>query len=127
MKRQNIVFTSVLLALASSASCDTQRLDQFSAFATAGAQYVAAFHQLTAQAGSAMIAIDSVVLITAHKEVVSDLKDNPSKYESAIVLHDQQLQTYLANLQLLDLHASRLGSYFNAISMLTNGKAASGT
>jgi hypothetical protein len=127
MKRKNTAVICVLLALTFFSSCDTQRLGQFAAFATAGSQYVTAFHQLTAQAGSAMIAIDSVVLITAHNQVGSDLKTNPSKYESEVVSHDQLLQTYLANLQLLDEHATQLGSYFDAISNLADGKAASGT
>ncbi|HXN74436.1 MAG TPA: hypothetical protein VN861_17950 [Candidatus Acidoferrales bacterium] len=127
MKRKNTAVMCVLLALTFFPSCDTQRLGQFAAFATAGSQYVTAFHQLTAQAGSAMIAIDSVVLITAHNQVSSDLKANPSKYESEVVSHDQLLQTYLANLQLLDEHATQLGSYFDAISNLADGKAASGT
>jgi hypothetical protein len=127
MKIRRILVAIVLVFLTTFSGCDTQRLDQFSAFATAGSQYVAAFHQLTNQAGSAMIAIDSVVLITAHKLVSSDLQNNPTKYESEVVSHDQQLQTYLANLQLIDQHASLLGSYFSAISNLTNGKAASGT
>jgi hypothetical protein len=127
VRRPNIAVTSVLLALTFFSGCDTQRLSQFSAFALAGSQYVVAFHQLTAQAGSAMIGIDSVVLIAAHRQVISDLKNNPSKYESEVVSHDQQLQAYLSNLQLLDEHATQLGSYFDAISKLTDGKAASGT
>jgi hypothetical protein len=37
------------------------------------------------------------------------------------------MQESLATLQLIDEHATQLGSYFDAITNLTNGKAASGT
>ncbi len=115
-----------LLALALSA-CDTERLDQYSAFATAGSVYVSTFHQVIGQAGSAMIAVDSVVLITAHRDVVADLQKNPARYSADIVAHDTLLQQHLAQLQLIDAHATLLGSYFNAISKLTDSKTATGT
>jgi len=114
----------VLLALA---ACDTERLDQYSAFATAGSVYVANFHEVTAQAGSAMIAVDSVVMIAAHHNVASDLQNHPTVYSADLVAHDQALQTHLAVLQLIDAHATMLGSYFNAIAKLTDAKTATGT
>jgi hypothetical protein len=69
---------AALLAFALGA-CDTERLDQYSAFATAGSAYVATFHQVTAQAGSAMIAVDSVVMITAHHDVLSNMEKEPAR------------------------------------------------
>src|SRR5437588_281438 len=108
-------------------ACATQRLDQYSAFATAGTTYVANFHQVTAQAGSAMIAVDSVVMATVHRNVGSDVERNPDKYSTELVKHDQLLQTHLAVLQLIDTHATLLGSYFNAITKLTDSKTATAT
>ena len=108
-------------------ACATQRLDQYSAFATAGTTYVANFRQVTAQAGSAMIAVDSVVMATVHRNVGSDVERNPDKYSAELVKHDQSLQTHLAVLQLIDTHATLLGSYFNAISKLTDSKTATAT
>lgn len=119
-------YVSGLLILALSA-CDTERLDQYSAFATAGSTYVANFHQVTAQAGSAMIAVDSVVMIAAHRNVAPDLQKNPAKYSAELVQHDLLLQKHLAVLQLIDTHATMLGSYFNAISELTDNKNATAT
>jgi hypothetical protein len=118
---------SVLIVVLSLCGCDEQRLNQYSTFATAGQVYVANFHQVTAQAGSAMIAVDSVLMSTAHKDVVSDLKRNPAKYSAQVVQHDELLQKYLATLQLIDAHATALGAYFDAISKLTDNKTATNT
>jgi hypothetical protein len=57
-----------LIFFATLVGCDTERLSQFSSFAAAGSQYVQNFHQLTAQAGSAMIASDSATLIVARTQ-----------------------------------------------------------
>lgn len=116
----------VLSALAL-CGCDQERLDQYSAFATAGSLYVASFHQLTTQAGSAMIAVDSVVFIQEHSNVASDLSKHPKVYSDKLTQHDKLLQQHLAVLRLLDAHATLLGSYFSAIAKLTDGKTATAT
>ena len=130
MNTQNItsfsrvgIFTCALVLC----GCDEQRLSQYSTFATAGQVYVANFHQVTAQAGSAMIAVDSVLMSTAHKDVVSDLKKNPAKYSAQVEQHDELLQKYLGTLQLIDAHATALGAYFDAIAKLTDNKTATNT
>ena len=120
------IFLLVLGALAL-CGCDQERLDQYSAFATAGSLYVASFHQLTAQAGSAMIAVDSVVFIQAHRNVASDLQKHPEEYSSRLIQHDKLLEQHLAVLRLLDAHATLLGSYFSAIAKLTDSKTATAT
>jgi hypothetical protein len=74
-----------------------------------------------------MIAVDSVVMIAAHADVASDLKANPAKYSAIVVQHDQLLQQHLALLQLIDAHATLLGSYFNAIAKITDAKNAANT
>jgi hypothetical protein len=117
------IFTCALVLC----GCDEQRLNQYSTFATAGQVYVANFHQVTAQAGSAMIAVDSVLMSTAHKDVISDLKKNPAKYSAQVEQHDELLQKYLSTLQLIDAHATALGAYFDAIAKLTDNKTATNT
>lgn len=120
MKLRNTGAILLALALALFCGCDSQRLDQFASFATAGCQYVEALHKVLADAGSAMIASDSVTLLTVRKQAgVGDA--------NAVIQNDKQLETYLDNLQKIDAHASLLGAYFSAISNLTNGKAASNT
>ncbi len=118
---------ALLAAFLTLTACDTERLDQYSAFATAGSAYVASFHQVINQAGSAMIAVDSVVMITAHRQVAPDIPAHPAEYSADLVSHDRALQQHLAVLQLIDAHATLLGSYFNAISKLTDSKTATGT
>jgi hypothetical protein len=112
---------SILFALTLfSNGCDSQRLDQFASFATAGSQYVEALHKVIADAGSAMIASNSATLLVVRKQAgVGDA--------NAIIQNDKLRGTYLDNLQKIDAHASLLGSYFSAISNLTNGQAASDT
>ena len=126
MRRRNITSAFALLAFTLLSGCDSQRLSQFSAFATAGSLYVTTFHQVITQAGSAMIAADSATLITARIDADGNVQANPAKYRQDVVADDQLLQANLATLQLIDEHATLLGSYFNAISNLTNGKAATG-
>jgi hypothetical protein len=112
-------------------SCDSNRLTQFATFATAGSQYVQNFHLLIQQAGSTMIAADSATFYIARQEALADPKGpavtwDPRKdqIEQQVAAEDKLLAEYLANLQLLDKHATLLGSYFGAITQLTNGKAA---
>lgn len=109
----------ILLALALFLNgCDSQRLDQFASFATAGSQYVEALHKVIDDAGSAMIASDSATLLVARKQAgVGDA--------NAVIKTDKLLETYLDNLQKIDAHASLLGSYFSTVSNLTNGKTGS--
>lgn len=123
---RRVVCLSSLIVLALW-GCDQERLDQYSAFATAGSLYVTSFHQLTTQAGTAMIAVDSVVLIRERPNVAPDLQKHPEQYSSRIVQHDKLLQEHLAVLKLLDAHATLLGSYFNAIAKLTDSKTATAT
>jgi hypothetical protein len=124
MKRRHVVAISLLLALAFSSGCDSERLSQFSIFATAGSLYVQNLHKVIEQAGSAMIASDSAVLVAAGKiagkDVVSSHKD---QYTNNIQTNDAELQQYLATLQIIDAHATLLGSYFDALAKLTNSKA----
>ena len=121
MKAKNIAVTFLGVVIFSLLpGCESQRLDQFASFAAAGSQYVQALHKVIEQAGSAMIASDSATLIMARKQAgVGD--------PSTVRQDDQMLETYLDNLQKIDAHASLLGSYFEAIAKLTNGKAASDT
>ena len=104
-------------------SCDSERLSQFSSFAAAGSQYVQNFHQLTAQAGSAMIASDSATLIVARTQAGASVASHQAEYTADVQKDDQELEQYLSTLQQLDAHATLLGSYFAAITQLTNGKA----
>ena len=124
MKRRNVAAASILLALVFSPGCDSGRLSQFSIFATAGSLYVQNLHKVIEQAGSAMIASDSAVLVTAGKiagkDVVSSHKD---QYTKDIQTDDAELQEYLATLQIIDAHATLLGSYFDALAKLANSKA----
>jgi hypothetical protein len=112
---------SIVLAVAFLLSgCDSNRLDQFASFAAAGSQYVQAFHKVTEKAGSAMIAVDSAALIVARNQAgVGDAK--------TVEQNDRALETYLANLRMIDSHANLLGAYFDAITRLANGKAADDT
>jgi hypothetical protein len=120
MKFRNIASILIALALTFSNGCDSERLDQFVSFATAGSQYAQALHKVIADAGSAMIASDSATLLVIRKQAGGG---DPN----AVTQNDRLLETYLDNLQKIDTHASLLGSYFSAISNLTNGKAASNT
>lgn len=96
--------------------CDSQRLSQFSSFAAAGSLYVQEFHKVIQETGSAMIAVDSAVLVNGRNLAGEGNKDD-------VIKNDKLLETYLAILQKIDSHASALGSYFDAITQLTNGKA----
>jgi hypothetical protein len=125
VKSAKVRLIAIVLCFVILTSCDAQRLDQFSKFATAGSQYVVAFHGLVKQAGSAMIAVDSATLVAAHRIVIPELSANPGKYAGDVRRQDALLESYLATLQLIDEHATRLGAYFDAIANLTNGKAAS--
>jgi hypothetical protein len=121
MKKLRPIVALVLCALAS--GCDSGRLSQFSSFAAAGSQYVQNFHQLTAQAGSAMIASDSAVLIVARAQAGDALGAHRAEFTNEIQINDRGLEEYLATIQKLDAHATLLGSYFAAISDLTNGSS----
>lgn len=121
MRHFRILVGLVLFALL--ISCDSERLTQFSSFAAAGSQYVQNFHDLTAQAGSAMIASDSATLITARTQAGAAIASHIPEYTNDVQKDDQGLEQYLSTLQQLDAHAALLGSYFSAITQLTNGKA----
>jgi len=112
-----------LTVIAILSSCESERLSQFSSFAAAGSQYVQNFHQLTAQAGSAMIASDSATLIVARTQAGAAIASHIPEFTSDVQKDDQGLEQYLSTLQQLDAHATLLGSYFAAITQLTNGKA----
>ena len=113
----------LVVILVFSSGCDTERLSQFATFAAAGSLYVQNLHQVVAQAGSSMIASDSVVLTAsrniAGKAVVSS---HPDLYTKNVQTDDDELQQYLATLAVVDEHATMLGSYFNAVAQLANGK-----
>jgi hypothetical protein len=115
------------VALITLCGCASQSLSQYSTFATAGTVYVSNFHQVTTQAGSAMIAVDSVVLITARRNVGDDVQKNPAHYAQAVTHEDDLLEQHLAALQLIDRHATLLGSYFEALAKLSDNKSASTT
>jgi len=119
MKHRKQVPTLVAVFLILS-GCDSERLTQFGSFASAGSQYVQALHKVIEQAGSAMIASDSATLLVARKQAGTG-------DAGAVAKDDQLLEEYLGNLQKLDYHATLLGSYFEAITNLTNGKAAGST
>lgn len=120
--RPKRIFVALAL-LVTLSGCDSARLTQFSSFAAAGSQYVQNFHQLTAQAGSAMIASDSGVLIVARTQAGPSLAAEVSDLTTYVQKEDQQLEDYLLTIQKLDAHATLLGSYFAAITQLTNGSA----
>jgi hypothetical protein len=113
----------LLSAILTLFSCDSNRLTQFASFAAAGSQYVQYFHQLTAQAASAMIASDSSVLIIARSQIGNAIAEHVPEYTANVQKEDKQLEEYLANLQKLDAHATLIGTYFAAVTALTNGKA----
>jgi hypothetical protein len=121
---------TIVVVLCFALGCDSDRLTQFATFATAGSQYVQNFHLLINQAGSTMIAADSATLYIARQEALADPKGaavtwDPRKdqIEQQVETEDKALAGYLGTLQLLDKHAALLGSYFSAITQLTNGKA----
>lgn len=117
--------TIIPLALSLLTGCDTLRLQAFATFAGLGSAYITAFHGLTRQAGSAQIATDSAVAIRARDAAGSaNVAADAAAYRTQIKAADQDLTRYLANLQLLDAHATMLGNYFNAITAITDGKAA---
>jgi hypothetical protein len=106
--------------------CDSDRLTQFSTFASAGTQYVQNFHELTTQAGTALIASDSATLIAARNMAgASVVAAHAPEYSTNLQKEDQLIEENLATLQKLDAQATLLGSYFSAITQLTNGSAAS--
>lgn len=129
-KSRNVLAAVILLALTLVSGCDSHRLDQFADFASAGSQYVQNFHQITAQAGSAMIAIDSATLIVIRNiavdngKTMQNLTVHRDKFTKDIQQHDSQVQDYVASLQLIDAHGRLLGSYFAAITQLANGREA---
>ena len=112
-----------LIVITFLSACESERLNQFSTFAAAGSQYVAVFHQVVAQAGSAMIASDSATLAVARNQAGEQVQTNAAEFRRSVAASDRLLQTYLLNLQKIDEHATLLGSYFDAISALTHGKA----
>src|SRR5437667_875698 len=113
MKPRRIAVIVLAVVFPLSSGCDSQRLDQFASFASAGSQYVQALHKVIEQAGSAMIASDSATLIVARKQAGTGDRN-------AVIRDDQLLEIYLDNLQKIDSHATLLGQYFNAIAKLTN-------
>jgi hypothetical protein len=122
MNRHRLRAPALLLVpalLLTFAGCDQQRLDQFSTFATAGSQYVQAFHKFIAAAGSASIAANSAVLSTAR---IDAAKGHQSLPASAVIDADKDLAQTLANLGTIDEHASALGSYFDAVTKLSDNK-----
>ncbi len=119
MKIKKLVAVLTIAVLTFSVGCDSQRLNQFASFAAAGSQYVQASHKVIEQAGSAMISADSAVLLTARSQAGTGNQED-------VIKDDRMLETYLENLRKIDAHATVLGSYFDAITQLTNGKAAAG-
>ena len=120
MKARKTAITFLAAVVAVSSGCESVRLDQFASFASAGSQYAQALHKVIDEAGSVMIASDSATLIIARKQAgVGD--------PNAVKQDDKLLETYLDNLQKIDSHATLLGSYFDAIAKLTNGKPAGDT
>jgi hypothetical protein len=106
-------------------ACDSERLTQFAEFATAGSQYVQAFHTLITQAGSVFIATDSLVLTTARNQVgVEVVAKNAAEFRGNVQKNDELLKTTLDDLGLIDQQATQLGAFFDSISNLTDGKAA---
>jgi hypothetical protein len=122
MKHRNICIALVVLTLAFFAGCDSERVDEFATFAAAGSQYVQNFHQVVAQAGTTMIAVDSAVYISARDPDV--VKADPQTYQKELKQSDLELKQYLAALQLIDDHATLLGSYFDPIAQLASDKNA---
>src|ERR1700685_3110971 len=93
-----------LTLIATLCSCDSERLSQFSSFAAAGSQYIQNFHQLTDQAGSAMIASDSATLIVARTQAGTAIASHVPEFTSDVQKDDQALEQYLSTLQKLDAH-----------------------
>jgi hypothetical protein len=124
MKRLTVCLVVPTLLLFLSA-CDSERLTQFAEFATAGSQYVQAFHTLIAQAGSVFIATDSLVLTTARNQVGAEVvANNAAEFRGNVHKDDELLKTTLNDLGLIDQQATQLGAFFDSISKLTDGKAA---
>jgi len=124
MKCGRLVFlTSVIFCIA---GCDSERLSQFASFAAAGSLYVQDFHQLIAQASTALVAADSATLITARNMAgPTAVAQNAGQYSQELQKEDQLAAQNLVTLQMLDAQATLLGSYFSAITQLTNGNASS--
>jgi hypothetical protein len=127
MKVSRFAVAAVLAAaMLLSSGCDSDRLAQFGNFAAAGTAYVASFHTLTKDAGSAFIAADSATFITARAQAVPTAASAPQTI-TMIASDDVVLKNYLGSLQALDAHADVLASIFTAIAALTNGKASAAT
>lgn len=128
MKLRRTYLVLALVFCAALPGCDTDRLAQFGTFAAAGSAYVTAFHSFTQQAGVAFIGADSATLITERKMAgESGVASNAATFRQKVSTADTQMKTYLDNLQKLDHHADLLGSYFSAITALTDGKSSSST
>ena len=124
MKRLTVfLLVSSLLVLFS--ACDSERLTQFAEFATAGTQYVQAFHKLINQAGSVFIAADSLALTAARNQAGAELvSKNAAEFRANVQKSNALLKTTLEDLRLIDQQATQLGAFFESISKLTDGKAA---
>jgi hypothetical protein len=115
--RSRLLIALILSVLLMSLGCYQERLDQFTVFATAGSQYVQAFHKLVTAAGSAMIAANSAVLSEARIDAAKGKKTVSS---SEVVSADGDAAANLKQLGIIDQHASALDAYFDAISKLTS-------
>ncbi len=116
MKYRKSAAAVFVAASALLSGCDSDRLAQFGNFAAAGTAYVASFHTLTKDAGSAFIAADSAFFIAARAA-------SPPQSTATLAADDVVDKNILANLQKLDAHADVLASLFTAIAALTDGKA----
>jgi hypothetical protein len=127
MRRRELSIATALVICTLLSGCDSDRLTQFGAFASAGTAYVTTFHTFTADVGSAYISADSATLMVARTQAGAGVTANAGVFRKNVADEDIALKDYLANLKKLDEHAALLGAYFAAITQLTNGKASSST
>jgi hypothetical protein len=127
MTRRKLPIALALVICTLLSGCDSDRLAQFGAFASAGTAYVTTFHTFTADVGSAYISADSATLMVARTQAGAGVTANAGVFRKNVADEDIALKDYLANLKKLDEHAALLGAYFAAVTQLTNGKASSST
>jgi hypothetical protein len=111
MKRLPLFFVIFLIC-----SCATQRINQFSTFATAGASYTDAMDKLTKEAGKIAIDTDSELLLK-DRDQFTEAQRGPVYIERT-----KALESLLSVISSFRIHTSLLNSYFTVLSQLAEAK-----
>jgi hypothetical protein len=111
MKRLPLFFVIFIVC-----SCATQRINQFSTFASAGASYTDAMDKLTKEAGKISIDTDSEILLK-DRDQFSEAQRGPVYFERT-----KALESLLSVISSFRIHTSLLNSYFTVLSQLAEAK-----